>query len=297
MTLRRSLLVLLFPAILSYAPAQILEVTLKINTEAISVNYRENIRDFQQDLDNYLRNYDYGDPNNKERIPVTLEIFMQSGTEDGKYTAQVFVGASRPVFPPGSSNTATVRILDELWEFTYQRGRALDHTMYSFNDLTSFLDFYMLFILGFDYDTYDKLGGTPYFTKAADVATLGESSGQKSWTPTMGGFTRTRFAREMLSPQFEPLRRASWKYHFTGLDSLAFNRPRAQQNILEALEEIGASRKSVDPQNLAIKAFFDTKYLEIAQIFLDYPDRNVYGRLTRIDPNHQKTYEEYAAKR
>jgi hypothetical protein len=296
MILRRLLPLLLFPAFGPAASGQVLDVTLKINTEAISVNYRENIRDFQQDLENYLRNYDYGDPGNRERIPVTIEIFLQSGTEDGKYTAQVFIGASRPIFG-GNQNTATVRILDELWEFTYQRGRALDHTTYSFNDLTSFLDFYMFFILGFDYDTYDRLGGTPYFTRAADLAALGESSGLKSWTPTSGGFTRTRFAREMMSPQFEPLRRASWKYHFAGLDSLAFNRPRAQQTILDALEEIAASRKALDPQNLAIKAFFDTKYLEIAQLFLDYPDRNVYGRLTRIDPNHQKTYEEYSAKR
>jgi hypothetical protein len=296
MILRRCVPLLLFPVLASPVSAQILDVTLKVSTENISVNYRENIRDFQQDLENYLRNYDYGDPNNKERIPVSLEIFMLSGTEDGKFTAQVFVGASRPIFGGGQS-TATVRLMDELWEFTYVRGRALDHTTYSFNDLTSFLDFYMLFILGFDYDTYDRLGGTPYFLKAADIATLGNTSGQKSWVPTLGGYSRTRFAREMLSPQFEPLRHATWKYHFAGLDSLAFNRPRAQQTILQALEEIAASRKSLDPQNLAIKAFFDTKYLEIAQTFLDYPDRNVYGRLIRIDPNHQKTYEEYAAKR
>jgi hypothetical protein len=296
MNFRRLIPLLLFPAFLSASSAQILDVTLKLNTQNVSVNYQENIRDFQQDLDNYLRNYEYGDPANKERIPVTLEIFMLSGTEDGKYTAQVFVGASRPIFG-GRQSTATVRILDELWEFTYQRGRALEHTTFSFNDLTSFLDFYMLFILGFDYDTYDRLSGTPYFIKAADVASLGQSSGLKSWTPTLGGFTRTRFVREMLSPQFEPLRKATWKYHFAGLDSLAFNRPRAQQTILEALEEIAASRKVVDPQNLSIKAFFDTKYLEIAQVFMDYPDKNVYGRLMRIDPNHQKTYEEYAAKR
>jgi hypothetical protein len=287
---------LLITALAAPAPAQILDVTVKVNTEAISVNYRENVRDFQQDVENYLRNYEYGDPSNKEHVPVTLEIFLLTGTEDGKYTAQVFVGASRPVFG-GSQSSATVRILDELWEFTYVRGRAMDHTTFSFNDLTSFLDFYMLFVLGFDYDTYDRLGGTPYFSKAADVATLGISSGLKSWTPTLGGYSRPRFVREMLSPQYEPLRQASWKYHFTGLDSLAFNRPLAQKNILDALESIGASRRSLDPQNIAIKSFFDTKYLEIAALFLDYPDRNVYGRLIRIDPNHQKTYEEYAAKR
>jgi len=296
MILRRYISILLFPALLSPAAAQNLDVTLKINTESISVNYRENVRDFQQELENYLKNYTYGDPDNKERIPVSLEIFMLSGTEDGRYTAQAFIGASRPVFGGGQS-TATVRLMDDLWEFTYVRGRAIEHTTFSFSDLGSFLDFYMLFILGFDYDTYDPLGGTPYFLKAADVATLGVSSGLKSWTPTLGGYSRARFVREMLSPQFEPLRKASWKYHFAGLDSLAFNRPRAQQRMLEALEEIGASRKSLDPQNIAIKAFFDTKYLEIAQIFLDYPDKNVYGRLMRIDPNHQKTYEEYAAKR
>jgi hypothetical protein len=93
------------------------------------------------------------------------------------------------------------------------------------------------------------------------------------------------------------VRLASYKYHFAGLDSLASNQTRAHQNILEALEAIGTIRKNVDPQNLLIQSFFETKYLEIASLFLNYPDPAVYARLAQIDPQHRTAYTEQAKKR
>ncbi|MDP2207436.1 MAG: hypothetical protein Q8K98_01510 [Bacteroidota bacterium] len=47
----------------------------------------------------------------------------------------------------------------------------------------------------------------------------------------------------------------------------------------------------------AEKTFFDTKYLELCDIFLDYPDIQVFDKLNKIDPSHQKYYDEYKAKR
>jgi hypothetical protein len=62
--------------------------------------------------------------------------------------------------------------------------------------------------------------------------------------------------------------------------------------MLRALEAIGAVRQKVNPQNLTLRVFFETKYLEIASIFESYPDRSVYVKLSRIDPSHTGIYEE-----
>ncbi len=61
--------------------------------------------------------------------------------------------------------------------------------------------------------------------------------------------------------------------------------------------EIGAARKTIDMRNLALKTFFDTKYMEIAELLLAYSDPSIYITLSRIDPAHQKTYDEYFQKR
>jgi hypothetical protein len=155
----------------------------------------------------------------------------------------------------------------------------------------------MLLLMGYDYDTYDRLGGTALFQKAADVARLGRSAGGKSWQPTPGVYARSQLIEELLSPQLEGIRVASWEYHFNGLDSLSIAPERGFVHIVAALDLIAKVRASVDPRNLVVRSWFDTKYLELAQVFQDYPDPEIYLKLTKIDPANQKTYDQYRADR
>jgi hypothetical protein len=92
------------------------------------------------------------------------------------------------------------------------------------------------------------------------------------------------------------IRVASYHYHFGGLDSLGTDKAKAFANIAKAIDVIGATRKNIDPRNLVFKAFFDTKYMELADVLQEYPDRSIYLTLSRIDPYHQMTYEEYRQK-
>jgi hypothetical protein len=278
------------------AVAQSVNCTVQVNFDAVATTYKELLRDFATDVQDYLSNYNFGGQESTEKIQCTLNIFINSATQDNKYTAQVFIGSQRPIFNT-KQNTAVVRLLDDSWEFTYIKDRPFNHNMYSFNDLASFLDFYMLMILGYDADTYDKLGGNPYFQKAADIASMGASSGQKGWQSAGSGYQRVRILRELLSAQFEPVRIASYDYHYNGLDSLSLKPQVAYRNIIRALENIGKARTNIDPQNLVIRAFFETKYMEIASTFQNYPDPAIYARFSTIDPQHQKTYQEYMSKR
>jgi histone deacetylase complex regulatory component SIN3 len=186
--------------------------------------------------------------------------------------------------------------MDDAWQFTYIKGRPINHNPYSYNDLTSFLDFYMYLIVAYDFDTFEKLAGTPMFQKAADIARQGGSSGEPGWQSVTSGFSRVQLINELLSPAFEHVRVASWRYHFTGLDSLAFAPDKAYQNIIQALEVVGKVKRLVDPRNQVIKVFFDTKYMEIAELFVKDPDKTVYNTIAKIDPSHLKTYEEYSQK-
>jgi hypothetical protein len=63
--------------------------------------------------------------------------------------------------------------------------------------------------------------------------------------------------------------------------------------MLNSIEAIADLRKSQNPRSILVKAFFDSKYMEIADVFLNWPDRSIYDRLTIADPAHQGTYDTY----
>jgi hypothetical protein len=287
-----ALVVAAVPAALS----QQVECAITVNTEAVPTTNRDRVRDFADVLTSYVSNYSYGATEVEDKITCMMNVFFTSAAGNNKYSAQVFLGSQRPVYKSGQ-NTAMLRLMDDSWEFSYMRERPLDHNMYVFNDLTTFIDFYMMLVLGFDNDSYDELGGTQYFQKAADLSSLAAQSGQPGWQTTGSAYKRTRLVQEILSGRMEPVRRAIYRYHFRGLDSLAINRERAWENILGALEMIGRVRKTSDPQNLFIRSFFETKYQEIAGLFADYPDPGVYAKLIGIDMEHQQTYLEYMKKK
>ena len=282
---------LLLSALPSPVAAQQIDVTVVVNYEAIPTTNKDLLRDFENDVKTYLSNYNWDSRSPGEKVKCTLNIFFQSVIGDNRYSAQAFIGSQRDIYKSGRS-TAVVRFFDALWEFTYMKTRPLNHNLNTYDDLTSFLDFYMYLVMGYDYDTYDRLSGTPDFQKAADVAGQGRSTGQKGWQPATSGYSRAQLIDELMSTTFQPVREASWYFHLAGLDSLSVNRDRAWANILTAVQKISDAKKNADPRNVVIKSFFEAKAKELADVFADYPDPSVYTFFTSVDPNHQQAYDE-----
>lgn len=272
--------------------AQEIECVVKVNYESVPNTNKDLLVNFESDIRDYLDNYKWGPDNLDEPIRCTFDINIQSVVGQDRYSAQVFIGSSRPILN-GTQNSIVLRLFDEAWEFTYVRGRALNHNLYTFNDLTSFLDYYVYLIIGYDYDTFDNLNGTPHFQKVADIASLARSSGGKGWQAAKSGFSRIQLIEEILNTKFAPVRTASFLYHFSGLDSMANDRVRAYKNIDDAIAMIGEVKRSADPRNQIIKVFFDTKFREISEILVDYGNQKIYFDLATMDPLHQTVYEEY----
>lgn len=292
-----SLTALLFVAFSHQSPlhAQMVDCTVSVNYDAVQNTNKDLLRDFASDIKEYVNNFQWGAENVPDKVKCTLDIFIQGVTGDNKYLAQVFVGSQRPVFKSKNS-TAVIRLKDDAWEFTYVKSRPISHNLYSFNDLASLLDFYMSVVVGLDSDTYDRDGGNASFQRASDICSMGNSSGQKGWQVATTGYSRKQFIDEILMPKLEPVRLASYLYHFDGLDSLSIDPDRAKKNILLALDQILKVRNDYGTRSLLMKAFFDAKYQELAQLFATDTDRTIYRRLALVDPNHQATYDEYSKK-
>jgi hypothetical protein len=283
-------------AIVGSSESQQIDCTVRVNHEAVATSHKDLLETLEDDIRSYMNNHAWGNDNIDEKVKCTLDIFVKGAIGENKYSAQVFVGSRRHVYNT-EKTSAVLRLYDEVWEFTYVKNRPLNHNTYSYNDLTSLLDFYAYLILGFDYDTYEHLGGTRYLSTAADIANLGRSTGQKGWQAGKGGYNRISLIEELLNQNFSPVRSAFYTYHFAGLDSLAASPSRAMANMLQAVKAIAQVRQLVDPRAVLIRTFFETKYLELADVFFTHPDSGVYIMLASIDPAHQATYEEYHRKK
>lgn len=281
--------------------AQELSCDVTIDVEKIPSAQRDNLRGFEEQVEKYVNEYrwtteDLGD----EKIHCAINVNFQSATSDNRYSAQVFIGSRRTIYvgnDPSGRETIILRILDERWDFEYTPSRPIYHDEYQFDAIADFLDFYAFIIIGFDLDTYVELSGSPYFQKAVNLCSQASTTAfNAGWTAQSGNYTRSGFADEVSNVRYQGFRQSFHKYHFDGVDLLATDALTGLSNMLTAIESIAELRTKVDPRSLIVRVFFDTKYAEIAESFLRYPDRAVYGRLAAADPTHSSTYQENSVK-
>ena len=300
MDVRRVLLLVGFAVLAATAAvAQELNCEITVNTDNVSSALRDNLRTFEADIRKYLNNNRYTEEDlGGEKIDCALTVFFLAGTNEYRYTAQVIVVSQRPVYTgndKSGKNTQVLRILDEKWEFLYTPNQPMNKDDYRFDPLTSFLDFYAYLIIGFDLETYTELSATRYFQKALNMCNAASSSAfSNGWqTAAAGSYSRFGMIDEIMNMKYQKFRESFYTYHFDGLDLLSTEAKKGLDNMLNSIEAIADLRKSQNPRSILVKAFFDSKYMEIADVFLNWPDRSIYDRLTIADPAHQGTYDTY----
>lgn len=273
------------------AAGQELECTVTINTELLTAEARENLGDFALQIQNYVNSYRWtGEELGGEKIAWTLNISFQGSPRQNRYSAQAFIGSQRRIYR-SQKNTALLRVMDDKWEFDYQPNQQVLHDETVFDPLVSFINFYAYVVIGLDFESYEPEAGVPYLEKAMNVINTARAGG-KGWevgSPTT--YSRGQYIDELLSPKYQDVREAIYRYHYRGLDLLYHDGQKAKKNILAALEKMGKVTAQTNQPSQVIKIFFDTKYLEIAETFRDYSDPGVFTTLMEIDPGHRQTYE------
>lgn len=298
MTLK-NVIINVLSAILLLLPVSLLsgelDVRVSVELRNLPSMHREMLEnDFADKVSDYLErrwtDIDFGN----EQIPVEISINFRDATTDYSYSAQIVLVSSRPIYNQGR-NTGLIRINDENWDFSMPPGKPFTFDEYSYDGLTTLLDFYAYLVIGLDFDTYEPLGGTPFYERAANIARVGQRAGGRGWERASTGFSRMGLVEDLLSSRNQKFREAVFHYHYNGLDLLTVDKSRAIESIVEAIEIFGEIRSN-DPRNLPVRMFFDSKHSEIAEVLLDYPDRSVYDRLGSIDPANRSTYDEYRTK-
>lgn len=283
---------------LAPARAQELNCQISLNRDAITGTEFDFLDEFRQEVFRYVNNRAWTDDvfRPEERIDCQIQLTFTAALSQTTFAAQLVVQASRPIYGT-AQRTTTMRVADNTWEFTYARGQSLIYDPNRFNPLTSVLDYYANLILGYDYDTFEPLGGTRFFERALRIAELSRTT--PAGAPGEGWFgqgveDRARFtlANELLDPVFQPVRQAQYDYHFVVLDHFVVRHEQAWADAIETLSALHELYLQNNRRRYVTDVFFGAKYQELASLLADAPQRNqAYALLSEMDAAHLGTYD------
>ncbi|HCY77818.1 MAG TPA: hypothetical protein DHV28_18060 [Ignavibacteriales bacterium] len=272
--------------------SQELNSTVTVNYEGLSVENRELLVDFAGVIESYLNSTQFtGTQWKGQKIDCAFTVFFTSAANETDYSAQVVIVSTRPVFK-STRQSPMLTISDANWSFRYVPNQALYANQSTFDPLTSFLDFYANIIIGFDWETWADLGGTPYFKKAFDILNLSVGSPyKKGWEQSSASYSKWGLCQDLLNDKYRAFREAFYVYHY-GVDEIQIRKKDGQDKIVNLITVLEDMQKRTGINSVLIKQFFDTKNGEIVELLKDYPDVNIFLRLKKIDPSHSAKYDE-----
>lgn len=291
-----TLLIALLLAIQAKTVAQELDFTVSINADVVQTTERAIFDEMRIAFQRFFNDTQWGDDRfrNTEKIKGNLVLTIQNQPSIGRFTANAQIQLIRPVH--GSSyETILLNFADRDWEFQFTTSQPLQFNENNFSsNLTSLLAFYAYVSIGIDYDTFSPLGGTQFYDKALLIVNNAQNSGATGWGQFQNRRNRYWLIENLrINNQYEPVRRALYKYHLKALDKFRQTPDDSRAIILELLREIQNVNRIL-PNSILIIAFLDAKNDEIINLFskgqMDIR-RNVYNELLKLDPTRRSKYQ------
>ena len=232
-----------------------------------------------------------------EKIECSLMLIVNS-VADNLYQCEMTLQSRRPVYGT-TYTTPLLNFKDNTFAFTYQEFDRLDYQQNQFTtNLTAMLAFYCYLIIGHDMDSYQRLGGTPFFQQCEEIVNTCQSASmdnleQKGWRAFDSNRNRYAVINNLLDEAFKKYRNYYYEYHRLGLDEMAGNVTNGRARIAEGIGVLRDAYRA-RPATYIINTFLDAKADELVDIFsrgTDKEKKQVYEVLNDIDPTRQSTYE------
>ena len=271
--------------------AQELSCQVQVDRSQLSGSEFSFLDDLERRIREYMNTQSWTDDRflAHEQIACSLQIIILESISLSEFRARLIVTSRRPIHGT-SQSTVVTRINDPEWRFEYGRGTSLQFAPEQYNALTSVLDLYAYVILGYDYDTFSPLGGTPHFETARRIANRAEGSGDPGWSSVSSQRNRRQLISDLLSQRHQPLRRVYYQYHLNGLDRFVEAPDKARAAVLDVVETLQTLNQNLS-NSYPLDLFFSTKYQELAAIFADGElQSRAYNLLTQVDPSHSSEY-------
>ena len=290
-------IVLLF--VCSCLSAQELNCSVTINSDQIEGSNKQVYSTLETSIEEYMNQNRWTNMTfaEQEKIECSMMIIVKSVT-DNLYTCEMTLQSKRPVYGT-TYTTPLLNLNDASFNFTYQEFDRIEYQQNQFTtNLTAMLAYYCYLIIGHDMDSYQRLGGTPYFQACEEICNACQSVSmdnieQKGWLAFDSNRNRYALINNLLDEAFSKYRNYYYDYHRLGLDEMSANVTNGRARIAEGIPVLKEAYRA-RPATYVINTFLDAKAEELVDIFRKGTDKektDVYNLLMDIDPTRQNTYD------
>lgn len=256
------------------AGAMTLEAEVELNTSQLNLDYRNRLEYLQEELVNYIDQYqEWGNGDYELIIPVSLQIIVGDGRANG--TRYAYTGTF------SISDYCDKQYQDNKWHFELEEYETLDHQT-TFHMLTSLVDFYINIIIAAQVDKLVEFGGDEWLDRAQRIV-----QDSKFATDTHGWPEREELILKLIDEENEPMRTLSWVYH----TSLYFDE--VLENDYEAWNAAVLCVDILDeiPNSVQKQRFIDFAYFKLGNLISTGKDPVFINRLQLMDQTTE--HEEY----
>lgn len=275
--------------------AQELNCTVKINSEQIQGSNKSVFNTLQKSLTEFMNNRKWTQMTyaTSERIDCSIIIVVKK-VENDAFTAELTIQSRRPVFN-SSYNSPLLNFKDNDFTFNYKEFDILElpeNTITS--NLTAVMAYYAYLIIGYDMDSYARLGGTPAFQAAESIVNAAQGGDLgKGWKAFESNRNRYALISNLLDEAFKKYRNFFYDYHRLGLDVMSENMENGRARIADGISVLRDANRA-RPSAIAISSFLDAKNDELINIFSKSPTKekeSVVQILTDVNPTLTTRYE------
>jgi len=297
--MRKYLLLLLAVSFWSLVSAQEINCTVSINADNIEGSNKQVFETLKKSIEEYINqnrwtNMTYAE---HEKIECNMLIVVKK-VEENMFVCNMTLQSRRPVF--GSSYTTPIlNFKDESFNFSYQEYDRIEYQQNQFTtNLTAMLAYYCYLIIGHDQDSFQRLGGTPFFQACEEIVNACQSASmenleQRGWLAFDSNRNRYALINNLLDEAFKKYRNFYYDYHRLGLDEMSGNVGNGRARIAQGISVLKEAYRA-RPATYVINTFLDAKAEELVDIFkkgTDSEKKTVYDLLMDIDPTRQNTYD------
>lgn len=281
------------------ACAQELKCTVTFNADKIQGSNKSVYETLKQSIEEMVNTTRWTSMTfaEKERIDCNMMIVVNS-VDNNIYHCEMQLQSRRPVFNTGYYTTM-LNIRDKQFTFSYQEFDRLEHQPGQFtSNIAELVTYYCYLIIGYDCDSYARLGGTPYFQECENIVSNAQSASMddseaKGWKAFDSNRNRYALINNLMDEAFRDYRNYFYEYHRLGLDEMANNVANGRARIAEGINILRETNRA-RPSTYAITVFMDAKTDELVNLFAQGTSSEkdlVYETLMAIDATRQTQYD------
>jgi hypothetical protein len=274
--------------------AQELNCTIQINSDQIQGTNKSVFNTLQKSISDFMNNRKWTEMSvaNTERIECTLNIIVKKVDAD-VFTSEIQIQSRRPVFN-SAYNSTLFNFKDLLFTFNYKEFDQLEINQNTItSNLTAVLAYYAYIIIGYDLDSYSRLGGTSCFQAAENIVNSAQGADLVGWKAFESSRNRYALVNNLMDEAFKKYRNYFYEYHRLGLDEMTTNSTNARAKIAEGLPLLRDANRA-RPSAIVISSFLDAKNDELINILskgTNQEKTDAIQILSDVNPTQSSKYE------